>query len=217
MDPTPERFRRLARSAPYRWHELQLEGTWGRRLGPFRFLLERPDLVRVERLDGTLVHEARHGSEGGGVVHDRTGRALPTEVLPPPELDEDGLVAAPRRWREAPEVPYYSDYRFVAVLDPHELSQGVDVLEVRALEHGGRSAWEALLRPTDEYDPRCPCCPLLQSLECDLSMDVEPQPSYADAHLVRLDVGTGVCVRTQEVGGPYDGLVHNLVVVSATP
>lgn len=217
MDPTPERFRRLARSAPHRWDELVLEGTWGRRLQPLRILLERPDLVRVERLDGTLLHEARHGSEGGGVVHDRNGRALPAEVVPPPELDADGLVATARRWREAPEVPYYSDYRFVAVLDPNELSEGVDVLEVRAVDHGGRPAWEALLRPTEDYDPRCPCCPLLHCLACDLSMDEEPQASYADAHLVRLDVGTGVCVLTRELGGPHDGLVHEVAVVRASP
>lgn len=46
-------------------------------------------------------------------------------------------------------------------------------------------------------------------------MGEEPQASHADAHLVRLDVGTGVCVSTREVGGPYDALVHDLVVVSA--
>jgi hypothetical protein len=216
VDPTPERFRRLARSAPHRWRALLLEGTWASRLDPVRVLLERPDLVRVERLDGTLLHEARHGSEGGGVVRDRDGRGLPTAVLPPPELDADGLVAAPRRWREAPEVPYYSDYRFVAVLDPNELSEDVDVLDVRPVEHGGRPAWQALLRPTDEYEPRCPCCPLLFSRACDVLMDEEPRPSYADAHLVRLDVGTGVCVRTREVGGPYAGQGHELVVLDST-
>ena len=70
------------------------------------------------------------------------------------ELDSDGLVTTRRRpWHEGPEVPMWQDYRFVAVLDPYELSDGVDVLEVRAVEHVGRPAWEALLRPSSSTHP----------------------------------------------------------------
>ena len=49
------------------------------------------------------------------------------------ELDSDGLVTTRRRpWHEGPEVPMWQDDRFVAVLDPYELSDGAGVLEVRA-------------------------------------------------------------------------------------
>jgi hypothetical protein len=109
----------------------------------------------------------------------------------------------------------WQDYRFVAVLDPYELSDGVDVLEVAAVEHGGRPAWDALLRPTPAYQPRCACCPLMRTRDTDRMEGLQPLPAYADAHRVRLDVGTGVCVRTRELGGPSDGEGHDLVLLQA--
>lgn len=196
-----------------------LEGTWGPRDEPVRVRVARPDLVRVERLDGTVVHEQRQGSVGGGgAVLTSDGRHVPyVAPLPPaPDLDDDGLVTTARRpWTEGPEVPMWRDYRFVAVLDPYELSDGVDVLELAEVEHGGRPAWEALLLPTPGYQPRCACCSLMQTRDTDLMEGMDPLPAYADAHRVRLDVGTGVCVRTREVGGPWDGQGHDLVLVQA--
>jgi len=215
MDPSPERFRRLARSAAYRWRALVFEGTWGPYVDPVRVRVEQPDRVRVEDLDGAVLHDVRQGSIGGGVMLSADGRHLPY-VAPPapvPELDEDGLVTTARRpWDEGPEVPMWQDYRFVAVLDPYELSDGVEVLELRAVEHGGRPAWEALLRPTPDYSPRCACCPLMRTRDTDLMEGLDPLSSYADAYRVRLDAGTGVCVRAREVGGPADGQGHDLVL-----
>ena len=100
---------------------------------------------------------------------------------------------------------------------PHELSDGVDVLEVRTVEHGGRPAWEALLRPTADYQPRCACCPLMRTRETDLMEGLPPLPAYAGLHRVRLDVGTGVCVQTRQVGGPNDGEGHDLLLVQVAP
>lgn len=220
MDPTPERFRRLSRSAPYRWKSLVLEGTWGPRIDPVRVRVERPDRVRVEHLDGTLLHEERRGSLGQGVLLSADGLGRPYSPPPAPaaEPDVDGLITTTRRpWDEGPEVPFWQDYRFVAVLDPYELADSVEVLELAAGEHGGRPAWEALLRPTPEYEPRCACCPLMRTRDTDLAEGLEPLPAYADAHRVRLDVGTGVCVRTREVGGPWDGQGHDLVLVQVSP
>ena len=216
MQPTPERFRRLARSAPYRWRVLVLEGTWGPSVAPVRVRVEQPDRVRVESLDGIVLHETRQGSVGGGMVLTADGRRQPyvPPPAPTPEVDEDGLVTTERRpWDEGPEVPMWQDYRFVAVLDPYELSHAVEVLEVGTVEHGGRPAWEALLRPTPEYEPRCACCPLMRTRHTDLAEGLDPLPAYADAHRIRLDVETGVCVHAREVGGPADGQGHDLVVV----
>ena len=218
MDPTPERFRRLARSAPYRWRSLLLVGTWGPSVAPLRIGVEQPDRVRVQRLDGSLLHEGRQGSLGSGAVLTSDGRHVPYVPSPPvPELDEDGLVALRRQpWNDGPEIPMWQDYRFVAVLDPYELSDGVDVLAVRAVEHAGRPTWEALLRPTDAYQPRCACCPLMRTRETDRAEGLAPLAAYADAHRVRLDVGTGVCVQAYEVGGPADGEGHHLEILQAT-
>ena len=220
MDPTAERFRRLARSAPYRWSRLVWEGTTGPGDLPVRVLAVQPDHVRVERLDGALVGQESAGSLATGAAWTSDGRSVPyVPPLPaPPEVDADGLVTSSRRpWTDGPEVPFWQDYRFVAVLDPYELSDGVEVLELAAVDHGGRPAWEALLRPTAEYEPRCGCCPLMHTRETDVMEGRDPLPAYADLHRVRLDVATGVCVRAREVGGPRPGLGHDLVIVQASP
>ena len=233
MDPTPERFRRLARSAAYRWRSLLLEGSWGphvtqspalavdnRMSDAIRLRVERPDRIRVETRDGVVLQELRQGGLGSGAVLTSDGRSVPRVPPPPPvpELDEDGLVVSGRQpWNDGPDVPMWQDYRFVAALDPYELADGVDVLELATVAHGGRPAWEALLRPTAGYEPRCSCCPLMRTRETDLMEGLEPRPGYAEAHRVRLDVGTGVCVSAREIGGPGDGTGHDLVLVEVDP
>lgn len=162
-----------------------IEGTWGPLVDPARLRVDQPDRVRVETTNGVLLHEVRQGSL----------TAVAFEP-PAPRLDGDGLVTGTRTpWLDGPEVPMWQDYRFVAVLDPYELSDGVEVLQVLGVEHGGRPAWEALLRPGPAYEPRCACCPLLRSRATDLAEGLDPKPAYAGTHRVRLDVGTGVCVR----------------------
>lgn len=216
MEPTPERFQRLARSAPYRWRELVLEGSWGPFVRPARVRVELPDRLRVEDLDGGLVYDGRQGSLGSGVMLSADGNRRPCvpPPPPPPDLDADGLVTTSRQpWNDGPDVPMWQDYRFVAILDPYELSAGVDVLEVQAVEHGDRPAWEALLRPTSEYEPRCACCPLMRTRDTDLAEGLEPLPGYAEVHRVRLDLGSGVCVSAREVDGPTAGQGHDLVLL----
>ena len=220
MDPTPERFRRLARSAPYRWRSLLIDGTWRPRVPAVRLRVERPDRIVVERADGSVVEELRHGGLGTGAVLTSDGRHLPwtPPAEPVPELDADGLVVSERQpWNDGPDVPMWQDYRFVAVLDPYELSSGVEVHQLAVVEHGGRPAWEALLRPTTSYEPRCSCCALMRTRDTDLMEGLEPRADYAEAHRVRLDVGTGVCVSAREVGGPDDGSGHDLVLLQVDP
>jgi hypothetical protein len=91
---------------------------------------------------------------------------------------------------------------------------GPDVADVREVEHGGRPAWEALVRPTATYEPRCGCCPLLRSREVDeLEFADHPEAlltEYPEAYRVRLDVQTGVCVLTAAIGGPTPDAGHDL-------
>ena len=169
------------------------------------------------------------------------GRGATAETLTPqdprasaPELDPDGLVARrPSMWGNVDyDDPMFQSYHWVAMLDPAELADGFDegrqqqggpvtMEQLREVDHYGRRAWEAVLRPTDGYDPRCSCCPLLHSLQSD-RLDGEASGSglcghgsdfqYADAHRVRLDVGTGVCVLTEEIGGSHDGAGHEAII-----
>jgi hypothetical protein len=119
----------------------------------------------------------------------------------------------------------YQDYFWVAMLDPVEFADGRDpdgapmgpallLDDVHEVEHAGRLAWETVARTTPAYDPRCGCCPLLRSREVDL-VEFRDHPdhvlrAYPEAYRVRLDVGTGVCVLTEEIGGLSPGKGHDL-------
>ena len=134
-----------------------------------------------------------------------------------PVLRTDGLVAV-RPDGAHLEDPMWQDYRWVAELDPAELADGRDgpPLEVdglREVEHAGRPAWEALVVPTAHCEPRCACCPLLHSRATDLAewgAEWLPDAEYPSAELVRLDVGTRVCVWTEALDGTWAGDGHEL-------
>jgi hypothetical protein len=187
--PDADDFRALARSSPERWSTLRF--TERRRRGwtwaePVRAWVRRPDRMRVE---------------------DAAGRLL--EVVIGTDGDDD---------------PMWQDYRWVAELQPRELADGRDpdtgrpagpALEVdslREVEHAGRPAWEAMVVPTADYEPRCGCCPLLRSRRIDgLEWGSVPDGvEYPSAHLVRLDVVTGVCVWAEVLDGTYAGDTHDL-------
>lgn len=222
MEPTPSRFAALARSSPWRWTTLRfdLETRRHERAARVRGWVGRPDRLRVEDPDGTVLFTGRQPGPP-------PGSAAPG----PPVLDADGFVSTPRVWsqRLPYDAPMWQDYRWVAMLDPAELADGEDddgephppvvVDELRPIEHHGRPAWEAVLRTTPFYDPRCGCCPLLLSADSDARETAAGAPSivervpglrFADAHRVRLDVGTGVCVFTAEIGGDRPGEGHDL-------
>lgn len=238
-DPTPQRFAALARSSPWRWRSLEFTFSQRRhgRGTALRALVQRPDRLRIEDLDGTLVSDLRQQPWPGTVLTSAGGPVGRPEMFGPldpraprPELDPDGLVVArPQSWSLGYDDPMHEDYRWVAMLDPVELADGRDgdgnpvpeppvlITDLRAVDHHGRPAWEAVLRPTDGYDPRCSCCPLLLSAESDRYetpsiLESVPGLRFADAHLVRLDVGTGVCVHTAEIGGDRPGEGHELVI-----
>jgi hypothetical protein len=61
-----------------------------------------------------------------------------------------------------------------------------------------------------------PCCALLLSeLLEDAGIDLredEPGFVYPDAHRVRIDVATGVCVFNEQLGGTRNGSGHDLAI-----
>ncbi|CAN5696966.1 hypothetical protein BH24ACT2_BH24ACT2_01220 [soil metagenome] len=159
---------------------------------------------------------------------------LPWAFEQQPTFGDYGLVRRRPTEHEAQfDDPILQDYRWVAMLDPVELADGrgrwfadpeanpVVVDGVSAVDHHGREAWQALVRPTPSYDPRCSCCALLFSAESEAlesaaggptAADRTPDLHYADAHRVTLDVGTGVCVRSEEVGGSRSGRGHEVAI-----
>jgi hypothetical protein len=181
----------------------------------------------VGTADGELL-QIEGGQRESGVVPTADGgrlRVLPwpgEDDAPRPLVRADGLVAE-RPDGVGYDPPFFQDYFWVAVLDPVELADGLDpgtgargpgtaVASVTEVEHAGRPAWEAVLRPTPAYRPRCACCALLWSRESDL---IEHGPEglrddYPEAYRVRLDVGTGVCVLTEELGAADGGSGHVL-------
>jgi len=211
-------FAALARSSPWRWSTLRFTVRWPAdrwKTGAARAWLRRPDRLRVEDLEGALLQVVRASPDGDRAV---------------PVLRPDGLVAGrPAPWASGTDAPMHQDYHWVAMLDPAELADGTDPatglsapgLDLQSLtevEHGGRRAWEAVVRTTRAYAPRCGCCSLLRSREVDL-VEYADHPQhvlavYPRAHRVRLDVGTGVCVLTEEIGGLTPGKGHDVRIES---
>jgi hypothetical protein len=228
--PTPESFAALARSSPWRWSTLRFSVSWpGDRYRPegLRAWLRRPDLLRVETVGGEFRQVVREPRATAAVISfpptAETHRTYPWPAEAAlPVRRPDGLVAVRPR-RVSYDAPMYRDYSWVAMLDPVELADGAGpdiddaplrTGEVREVEHAGRLAWEAEVEPLPPYEPRCGCCPLLRSREVDLAEygpeGAQLRESYPDAFRVRLDVGTGVCALTEEIGGPTPGRGHDL-------
>jgi hypothetical protein len=230
--PSAESFSALARSSPWLWSTLRFTVRWPgdrSRAEELRAWLRRPDKLRVETVGGEfrqVVHQSRATAAVLSMPPDgETTRTYPWPAQAErPLLRPDGLVEA-RPARVSYDAPMYRDYSWVAMLDPVELADGIDpdtgatvqslvVDEVLAVEHAGRPAWEAVVRTTPAYEPRCGCCPLLRSLEVDVR-EYGPRSEhvldeYPEAYRVRLDIGTGVCVLTAALGGPEPGELHTL-------
>lgn len=146
----------------------------------------------------------------------------------PPRRRPDGLVARrPEDLGHEHDVPMWQNYLWVAVFDPVELADAGDpepraapaaeVGPVGVVDHHGRPAWQAVLTPLPGYDPRCSCCPIMHSAasdarEAEAGVLPEPGRRYAHAHRIRLDAGTGICVSSEELGGPRAGAGHEIVI-----
>ena len=229
MEVDIERFRALARSSPWLWSTLRyvrLQHSIGSETVPVRVLVRRPKLARLEDLNGTLLRVLREQPQTVTPLS-RWGRvrpiALPGATDVDIEVDEGGLVRRrPERWKCDTDTAMIGSYYDVALLDPVELADGNDggpgavIDEVGVVDHHGRKAWEAVLRPTASYDPRCSCCALLLSETIEENgIDLragDPDFVYPDAYRVRLDVGTGVCVFNEQLGGGRAGFGHDIAI-----
>ena len=247
--PRPEQFAALARSSPWMWSTLRFVVSWRGAINtgtePVRAWIRRPHGLRVATLGGgilTTEPSSTPWTSRSTLGADRRRNAHPPPHgplhpdAPGPARDADGFVL--QRPVETSALryddPMFQDYRWVAMLDPVELANGHGrrwtehpepgptlIEEPVEADHHGRPAWEAVLRPTAAYDPRCACCALLFSAESEArwseggglpAHERNPGLRYPDAHRVRLDVATGVCVLTEELGGSRPGSGHELVI-----
>lgn len=233
MAPTPDAFRALARSSPWRFTTLHFTHRRAD-MEPVEAWLTRPGHLRVRLADGTEQVEegvpyttsvltlaegpldrvppgegAKPGLAPRGPVQASDPDRAPQSVAP--RLREDGLVAKrPEGFDIDYDDPMWQDYAWVAMLDPVELSAGVEVDDVRVWEWRGRTTWTATARAVEGYDPRCSCCALLWGEVSD-AIDADGAGgspaggwpdvrSYPTAYEISLDVETGVVVDLTPVG-----------------
>ncbi len=199
--PTEDRFRALARSGPWRFTTLRF--THRRADGEsVDALLRRPGWLRVRTASGAE-HVVTGVPYARQVLHLDGRPAVPIDdVLPADvavDLDPDGFVAVrPTAVAILWDDPMWRSFDWVAMLDPVELSTGTVVRELAATTRHGRETWWARMSASDGYDPRCDCCPLLGGEVAEW--------------LVGLDVGTGVVVSTEPLGGERDDLGFTVTI-----
>lgn len=130
-------------------------------------------------------------------------------------LQPDDLVAErPSDWHLYYGDPMWRDYQWTAMLDPAELSHGVQIEDVTATTLRGRLTWSAICRPLmgegedweGGYDPPCGCYPLLDSaasrlLEYGPDDPILHTSDLPTTYLVQLDVQTAIAVQINTVDG----------------
>ena len=183
--PTPDRFRGLARSSPWRWRSLAFDVHRRPLHGPehtVHAVVERGVGLEVRLADGELHRNAAlrtSVAEVGPGAHRSGHRYLPYAWELPVAIGADGFVARRTPTTSTSEDPMWQDYQWVAMLDPVELADGqwrhpvaehdpdaapppgLDVHRLDAAVRHGRDTWWAEVSPRAEYEPRCSCCPLL--------------------------------------------------------
>ncbi len=217
--PGPDDFRALARSSPWLFTTVHFTHRGPRDAGgetgdTAQAWLDRDARrVTVRAADGVHVEQgvpdSTSGMDAGPSRHD-------ADLV----RRTDGLVThRPDNWHFLYGDPIWRDYRWTAMLDPVELSSGVQIQEVTTGMLRGRSTWSAICIPMvgegadweGGYDPRCGCCPLLDSaasrlLEygtADAAMHFGDVPQ---TYLVRLDVQTAIVVDVTAMDG-WGGIV----------
>ncbi len=207
--PSVEQFRRLAQSSPWRWTTVEFEFVPPRQSSAVHAWIRRPGSLRVETADGEIDELCCAADPFAGtttVYSDGISRQTETKWASDvaPVFDVDGLVSAlpsvTDSWLVDWDDPFYQNYRWIAMLNPIELTRSAhdhesttaftELSDVQVVDHHGRPAWQVIARTTDEYDARCECCPLMNG-HFDYETDHWiPGPPVT----VRLDAQTGICV-----------------------
>lgn len=177
--------------------------------------LRRPQALRVEAADGTLLHSTAALNDSKDSLFTSGSRKpwLLPAYLVTPGYDDDGLV------RRRPEAAYgepgfgvdeVAAARFSAWLDPVELagrapvpmefpfSNVAELDEINVVDHEGREALESILQPNTSYAPVHPGASIL----------------FPGRTAVRIDTGTGVCVASQSLDGGTAGQGHWLSILA---
>jgi hypothetical protein len=218
--PGVDDFRALAQSSPWRFATMHFTHQRRRTTGS-------PVGGMVEAWLDRGAHRVTVRSPSGVEVAEGAPYGMSSIGTPPssrrslePTLRSDGLVAdRPEGWHLQYGDPMWRDYQWTAMLDPVELSHGVQIEDVTATMLRGRLTWSAHCRPLPGegedwqggYDPRCGCCPLLDSAASrlpeygpdDARLKVDDLPR---AYLVQLDVQTAVAVQIDAMDG-WGGVV----------
>ena len=239
--PDAEDFRALARSSPWLFRTVHLTH---RQTG--YAATHRPGTVEawLDRDAGRVTVRGDRGVEvaegvpysGGDSVGDSVGDPRAGIVF-----RADGLVE--RRWEGwhyDHGDPMWRDYQWTAMLDPLELADGrwtgdehlarlpliedaapagVEITEVEEVEHHGRRTWRAVCSPVlHRYEPRCGCCPLLDSVASRLLEYGPEDPTLASpreelpsSYLVSLDVQTGIVVDVTPLDGDGGSSLVNVI------
>lgn len=213
MIPTVDDFQALARSSPWRWTALHFRHRATLVEDGVEAWLQRPGRLLVRTADGEehCVVERPGSSRAIGVAVLATTDPDP-EAVPgiAPELPELPELPGPAYDVAFDDDPMWVNYRWVAALNPVELSHHVSVDRLRVEEVVGRPVWRADVRALPGYAPRCGgnCCELIWSEAgrvCEVDDPAEayhpPGFDYPDHYDVALDVQTGVVVRCLPVGG----------------
>jgi hypothetical protein len=113
--------------------------------------------------------------------------------------------APPSSWTVRPLEPYATNYRWSAMLDPFELTAGVEITDVQTAELFGRPVVAFTARAVTGYDPVCSCCPLVFS-EVTQQMEYgehwKPEPGeLPDGVDMALDLEIGIVVTGRDRGG----------------
>lgn len=192
--PDADEFRALARSSPWLWRSVHLRYRGG--LGAVEAWVERPGRLRVRFPSGAERVEEQEAPAAytalGGTGGPPPPR-LPHEVEP--ARRPDGLVThRPDDLGVVYGDPIWSDYSWVALLDPVELSAGVFVGSVTVADREGRETWTAQVSPVADYNPTCPCCALLWSRVAaeGSGLPVADTDTFPEAYDVALDRATGI-------------------------
>jgi hypothetical protein len=214
-------FRNLCRSSPWKWQTLRFEYVDRTAPGPdspddnpdpgntVRAWLRRPGALRLESADGVVLHSTtgiNDSRDGFYVSSTRKSWLLPPQLVTP-VFDDGGLVR--RRPEAAYGEPCFGNSRFAAALDPVELAgnapvpiefpnlNAVEIGPVIPVDHQGRPALQTVVVPNAAYRPSDPGSPLCQP----------------GRNLIRIDVGTGVCVLSRALEDDSKGGGHWLRIL----